>query len=72
MHKKIRNLTDFAGNAALYRLDDGSFVIASSVTSYSGAETLVFPADSDGNVTDWCEIGGGRGYLNHEEALATL
>lgn len=73
MAQKIRNLTDFTGDAALYKLDDDSYVIVSAtVVPYSGPETLVFPATADGEIADWGEIGGGRGYLDHELALATL
>ena len=73
MPTKIRKLTDFTGDAALYLLDDGSYVIASSVVDvYSGPETLVFASNEDGDVTSWNEIGGGRGYLDHKEALASL
>ena len=28
--------------------------------SDNGSETLIFPADSSGNVTQWNEVGGGR------------
>lgn len=72
MPTKIRKLSNFKGDAALYRLDDGSYVAVSAINTYGGPETLVFPADESGEVTDWLEIGGGRGYLDHEEALATL
>ena len=36
--------------------------------SDNGAETLIFPADSDGNITEYCEVGGGRG-LSLDEVL---
>ena len=72
MITKIRPLDGFSGDAALYRLDDGSYVIASSTSTYCPPETLVFPSNQNGEVTSWNEIGGGRGYLDHETALATL
>lgn len=72
MPTKIRKLTDFTGDAALYKLDDGNYVIVSATVAYSGPETLIFPATPDGEIADWGEIGGGRGYLDHEMALATL
>ena len=31
-----------------------------------GLETLIFPSDSEGNVTDWIEVGGSRGVALHE------
>lgn len=29
-------------------------------------ETLIFRCDKDGNITDWCEVGGGRGLTLSE------
>ena len=31
------------------------------IVSDNGSETLIFPADSSGQITDWTEIGGARG-----------
>lgn len=46
------------------------YVVVSAVDAmYSGPETLVFPADSEGNVASWGDIGGGRGYKDHSIAL---
>lgn len=73
MYKKLRDLDGFTGHASLYQLNDGSYVIASSAdVPFSGPETLIFPSNEAGEVVDWCEIGGGRGYLDHEAALATI
>jgi len=36
------------------------------VVSDNCSETLVFPSDSNGNITDWCEVGGGRGLTLNE------
>ena len=67
--KRITSLGDFT-NAALFQLSDtGQYVIVSAVYAYSGPETLVFPATADGEVANWCEIGGGRGYEDHAIAL---
>jgi hypothetical protein len=30
------------------------------VASDNGTETLIFPADSSGQITDWTEVGGAR------------
>jgi hypothetical protein len=30
------------------------------IVSDNGSETLIFPADSSGNVTEWSEVGGAR------------
>ena len=32
------------------------------VVSDNGFETLVFPADKRGSITNYVEVGGGRGY----------
>ena len=34
--------------------------------SYNGSETLIFPADADGNITLYVEEGGGRGVTLDE------
>ena len=36
------------------------------VVSDNGLETLVFPADKSGNITNYVEVGGGRGYTVSE------
>ena len=41
--------------------------------SRGGWEVLVFPADADGNVTDWHEVAGHAGEdYTHEDAIADL
>lgn len=45
-----------------YRKD--YFVASFSDVPHSGPEVLVFPSDSEGNITDWIEVGGGRGYTS--------
>ena len=47
------------------------FVVSSVVAMFSGFETLVFPSDENGNVTDWGEVAGGRG-VSREEAIEDL
>lgn len=44
------------GKRALVLYADKHYLI-----SEKGSETLIFPADSYGNVTSWSEVGGGRG-----------
>lgn len=67
---RMSTLKEFYGSAALYRLDDtGSYVVVSAIPL---PETLVFPANATGEVTDWGQIGGGRGYMDHGKALATM
>ena len=47
------------------------FVVSHVVVPFSGPETLVFPADAEGEITDWLEIAGGRN-VSPEEAAAQL
>lgn len=81
----MKNLPGATGVAHLYRLDppieqrdwDDTLVathefvrVSATVVPYSGAETYIFPADSDGEVIDWSELDGSyRGGLDHAEAL---
>ena len=47
----------------------GRFVVTSTSDVF-GWETYVFPADSEGNITDWAELPGSfKGEANHTEAL---
>jgi hypothetical protein len=55
----------------LVRGPEGYFVVSSVVAMFGGFETLVFPADEKGEVTDWGEIAGGRG-MSRDEAIADL
>jgi len=50
------------------------YVIVSALrVAFSGPETYIFPADHDGNVISWCELGGSfKGELNHERALHNI
>jgi len=50
------------------------YVITSAVNAmFSGAETYIFAADAEGNVTDWGELPGSyRGGYDHEKAIAGL
>lgn len=82
---KVRDVTGFRGEAALYRLDppleDGTdLVVASAVdlnfggftpTDYRHSETMVFPAGEDGKVTDWGEVGF-VAYKSHADALQDM
>ncbi len=70
-------------DAALYKLsspfvtyDDEAYthVIASSVIAFDhgGPETLVFPAQENGDPINMGDIAGGRGYMSHEKALRDM
>jgi len=79
----IRELPMSPAGAAqvLVRGEDGRHFVVSSVHAmFSGFETLVFPADEQGEVTSWLEVAGGRGAsrndaleelaFNYDEAVA--
>lgn len=36
------------------------------IVSDNGMETLIFPSNREGKVTNWGEVGGGRGYTLDE------
>jgi len=76
---------EFTGNARLYKLDppmsikdwDGEetgktefVVVSGAYAMFSGNETLIFPSDENGKVTDWGDLPGSfRGAIDHEKAL---
>lgn len=47
------------------------FVVSSVNAMFTGFETLVFPSDAEGNITNFHEVAGGRG-MSREEAIAEL
>jgi hypothetical protein len=53
-------------------LDGHSHVIVSAnIVPYSGPETYIFGASTDGEIDDWCELDGSfRGGMDHEKALS--
>lgn len=75
------NLPDYAGYAALYRLeppmiygDDEessiSHVVVSAVRTSWAHETYIFRADRNGKATKWGELPGSvKGTTSHAEAL---
>lgn len=84
----IKDLERFTGEAKLYELSEEiklydwndklkgttKFVVVSATNVlFSGFETYIFPANEDGNVTDWGELSGSyRGGLDHDVALNGL
>lgn len=77
---KIRDLEEYRGDAALYRLEPAyegnEFVMVSTVHENVGGvyrvdETYAFPADAAGEVTDWAELDCSRkGHHTHADILA--
>lgn len=62
---------DWDSDADAYVTKHSEYVVVSAVHAmFSGPETYMFPADKDGNITDWGEIGASqRGTLSHETVL---
>ena len=59
--KFIKSLSE--NQALLSNLQQDQFFVASFANVvYSGPEVLVFPANKDGAIQDWIEVGGGKGY----------
>ena len=47
------------------------FVASFADVPHSGPEVLVFPSDSEGKITDWIEVDGGRGYESLADFITT-
>lgn len=47
-------------------------VVVSAVDNIFAHETLVFPSDDQGQITDWEEIYGVRGTTDHVEVLGEM
>jgi hypothetical protein len=69
----IRELpvTQAGAKQALFRFRGRYFVVSSVYATFTGFETLVFPADETGEITNWSEVAGGRG-MSRLEAVAYL
>ena len=74
------NLSGYKGRAALYRVnppirgweDDESYslVVLSTSEAFGHLETLVFPADENGQVTYWGELPSSRrNVASHQQIL---
>ena len=68
---------NMSGDARLYRLDpphDGEdLVIVSGIDNGHRHETYIFPANEQGQVTDWLELEGSfQGSIDHDKALRGL
>lgn len=71
---KVRDLENFTGKAALYKLSDRlkgfDYVVVSAVLAPYVHETYIFGADENGDVLDWGELPGSeRDVYGHETAL---
>ena len=82
--RKIRDLTSFQGKAALYELSEPTtfvdlgvtretyFVVVSAIVFppyRQTEETMIFPANAEGEIVSWLELHGVRGSLSHAQAI---
>lgn len=68
--KFIKDVSEnFNGQAELYLLEDGEYVVVSAVSNWIANETMIFSADEYGNVTHWGELAVIR-YPDVTDALA--
>jgi len=58
--KIVKELDGFTGQACLVEHEGKYYVVSSTVAPFTGPETLVFPANSEGEVLSWSEVAGGR------------
>lgn len=82
----VRDLEGFSGDARLFRLSEPvgydrdcdtweftkrtEFVVVSAAIVFGGPETYIFPANEDGEILNWAELGGSeQGILDHWEVL---
>lgn len=65
----IRELDGYTGDACLVKQNGKHYVVSTTSAFGIQRETLIFRANVEGNVTDWAEVGGGRG-IEREQALA--
>lgn len=49
--------------------NEGQFWIVSDANGMFADETMIFQADSEGEVTDWVEVGVAYPHGSHEDAL---
>ena len=57
-----------AATRCLWQVDADTYLVTSSVKVLGISETMTFPSDALGEVTDWFELGV-AGYGDHEGAL---
>ena len=73
----LLKVRDLAGNAehshtkSLWHSKKTGHLVVSRVIAmdHGGWETMIFPSDSKGNVTDYLELYVHRGYESHEESV---
>jgi hypothetical protein len=71
---KIKDLSGFKGEAALYKLSEPlssfDYVVVSTSIVWGAIETYIFGSNENGEVLDWYGLHGSeRGIYDHEKAL---
>lgn len=56
MIKVIKHLED--GRQVILEEDGKTYLVSQSIPMHTPVETLVFPCDEEGKVTDWVEVAG--------------
>ena len=59
---------DNKANQALYKTNDKDypFIVVSGINNQYGHEVMAFPADADGEITNWGEIACVQNTTNHK------
>lgn len=71
---KVEKICEFMGPKGpqwLLKAGDDYYVASGVTAAFTGWEVLVFPADENGEITNWGEVAGGRG-ITHEQAVEML
>ena len=71
---RVKDLENFTGMAALYKLSEPlknfEYVVASAASVFGVDETYLFGSDENGEIVDWLELPGStRNVYNHTVAL---
>ncbi|MEI6801226.1 MAG: hypothetical protein WCO04_18725 [Pseudomonadota bacterium] len=59
-------------NQAVLEKNGKTYVASFADVQYSGPEVLVFKSNPDGEILDWSEVDGGRGYTSLQQFLSTV
>lgn len=59
-------------NKAILRYCGETYVASFADVGWSGPEVLVFKSDVDGNILDYIEVDGGRGYTSLQQFLSQV
>ena len=51
---------------ALIYYNNEFYIVSETVVPFTGLETLIFTADAEGAITNWIQVGGGKGLTLNE------